>query len=381
MSAAPEPDSASPSDEKSEVGPSPAAPTSGVPLGRIIPKRIIVTVPPDQPAAPKRSDPPKRSDAPKRALVATTTWWLGSALIASAIGGYLLGYAQRMPAPERSPSVVEAEHAIPATEPVAPSETVPARTSMPRLTVDAVPVLRADEPAPLAISYTDADSNVSVVIDGLAPGSELGAGIPAAPNAWRLAAADLERAVVNPPRGFVGVMNLSLELRLADDTAVDRTSLQLEWSGTSAPAPTVSAEPSGASAPAPAVSAEPSGASAPTPAVSAEPSGERAPAQGVSAAPWQRRLDASEIAVLMKRGAELMASGDIVAARMILQPAAEAGEAAAAFALAETYDPSVLGKLATTGIKPDIALAQQWYEKAKMLGSTAAGERLVGFAR
>src|SRR5262249_52948479 len=212
--AAPEPDSASPSDERSEVGPSPAAPTSGVALGRITPKRIIVTVPPDPP------DPPKRSDQPKRAFGATTMWWLGSALIASGIGGYLLGYAQRMPAPERSPTVVEAEHAIPATEPVAPSETAPAQASMPRLTVDAVPVLRADEPAPLAISYTDAGSNVSVVIDGLAPGSELGVGIPAAANAWRLAAADLERAVIKPPRGFVGVMNLSLELRLADDTAV-----------------------------------------------------------------------------------------------------------------------------------------------------------------
>jgi hypothetical protein len=324
--AAREPDSVSSSDERSDGGPSPVALTSSVvtvELGRISPKRLIVAVPPA---------PPVRSFGARM-------WFIGGALIAGGVGGYLGGYAQRITAPERSSSVAEAEHAILATEPVTSPETPRARTSMPRLTVDAVRLLRADEPAPLTISYTDAGSNVSVVIDGLAPGSALGVGTPAAPNAWRLADTDLERAVIRPPRGFVGVMNLTLELRLADGMAVDRKSLQLEWSGESAPAPTVSAEPS------------------------------------------QRHLDASEITLLMKRGAELMANGDIVAARMMFQPAAEAGEATAAFALAETYDPLALEKLAATGIKSDIALAHQWYEKAKVLGSTAAPEPLVGVTR
>jgi hypothetical protein len=266
-------------------------------------------------------------------------WFIGGALIAGGVGGYLGGYAQRVTAPERSSSVAEAEHAIPATEPVAAREPAPARILMPRLTVDAVRVSRADEPAPLTIAYADAGSNFSVMIDGLAPGSALGVGKPAAPNAWRLADADLERAVITPPRGFVGVMNLTFELRLADDVVGDRQSLQLEWAGESAPAPTV------------------------------------------SAAPPLRHLDASEITLLVKRGTDLMASGDIVAARMMFQPAAEAGEANAAFALAETYDPLVLEKLATTGIKSDIALAHQWYEKAKELGSTAAPGRLVGVTR
>jgi hypothetical protein len=206
--------------------------------------------------------------------------------------------------------------------------------------------LRADEPAPLTISYWDGGLSVGVVIDGLAPGSALEAGTPAPPNGWRLAAADLERAVIRPPAGFVGVMDLTVELRLADDTVVDRKSLPLKWSGENAPAPAAPAE----SAPAPTAS---------TP--STEPS--------------QRQLDASEIALLMKRGRDLMASGDIVAARMMFQPAAEAGDAKAAFALAQTYDPLVLEKLATTGIASDITLARQWYEKAKVLRSAEAPER------
>jgi hypothetical protein len=88
--------------------------------------------------------------------------------------------------------------------------------------------------------------------------------------------------------------------------------------------------------------------------------------------------DASEIAAKMKIGAELMANGDITAARMMFERAAEAGEAAAAFALAETYDPVVLRRLRLRGgIAPDVALARRWYEKARDLGSIAAPERIV----
>src|SRR6266481_5701463 len=86
--------------------------------------------------------------------------------------------------------------------------------------------------------------------------------------------------------------------------------------------------------------------------------------------------DASEIAAKMKIGAELMANGDVTAARMMFERAAEAGDAAAAFALAETYDPVMLRRLRLRGgIAPDVALARRWYEKARDLGSIAAPER------
>ena len=257
------------------------------------------------------------------------------ALTAAGVAGYVWGSAPRETAPELSTSVGVAERATPA--PAASPEHARAQTPLRRLTVDAVRQWEADEPVPLTITSTHAGSNVSVVIGGLAPGSALSVGTPTGPNAWRLAIKDLNRAVVRPPRGFVGVMNLTFELRLADATVVDRNSLQLQWSGTSVPA---------------------------------------------SAAPSQPRLDAAEIALLVKRGEEFVADGNIGAARMTLQLAAEAGEPRAAFALAETYDPLVLEKLGTKGgITPDIALAQRWYEKAKALGSTVATERLQRLAR
>jgi TPR repeat protein len=80
----------------------------------------------------------------------------------------------------------------------------------------------------------------------------------------------------------------------------------------------------------------------------------------------------------MQIGAELMATGDITAARMMFVRAAEAGEAAAAFALAETYDPVVLRRLRLRGgIVPDLSMARKWYEKARDLGSIEAPERIV----
>jgi|GEM_PF-1891173 TPR repeat protein len=206
-----------------------------------------------------------------------------------------------------------------------------------QLTVDAVRLRQADEPARLSISAADAGANVAVVIDGLAPGSALSAGMQAGPNTWRLSTEDFNDAAITPPRGFVGIMDLTVELRLTDNTVVDRKGLQLEWLGKSALAPAKS---------------------------------------------QPRRIEAAEIALMVKNGTEFMANGNIGAARMMFQPAAEAGNPAAAFALAETYDPLVLSKLgAKGGITPDVALAHSWYEKAKELGSTVAPERLERLAR
>jgi TPR repeat protein len=98
--------------------------------------------------------------------------------------------------------------------------------------------------------------------------------------------------------------------------------------------------------------------------------------------PTPATVDASEIAARMKIGTELMASGDIAAARKMFERVAEAGEAAGAFALAETYDPVVLGTLRLRGaIMPDPALARSWYEKARDLGASAAPDRIARLAR
>jgi TPR repeat protein len=124
-------------------------------------------------------------------------------------------------------------------------------------------------------------------------------------------------------------------LRLADQAVVDRKAIQLEWSAKDAWAP-----------------------------------------------PKSQRLGAAEIALIIEKGAALIRIGNVAGARLMFQYAAEAGDPVAAFALAESFDPLVLGKLNTKGgIAPNVALAQTWYQKAKDLGSAVAPERLERLGR
>jgi hypothetical protein len=90
----------------------------------------------------------------------------------------------------------------------------------------------------------------------------------------------------------------------------------------------------------------------------------------------QRQIDREEITVLINRGKDLIANGDLAAARLVLQRAADANDAEAALALAATYDPVVLRALKVYGFTADAAMARAWYQRARELGSAAALKRL-----
>jgi hypothetical protein len=96
----------------------------------------------------------------------------------------------------------------------------------------------------------------------------------------------------------------------------------------------------------------------------------------LSEPPSQRQPASEELAVLLKRGMDLIATGDLAAARLVLRRAADANNAEAALALGATYDPLVLRQLKVYGFTPDAAMARSWYEKAAELGSAAAPRRL-----
>jgi hypothetical protein len=102
---------------------------------------------------------------------------------------------------------------------------------------------------------------------------------------------------------------------------------------------------------------------------------EAAPPQ--AAATQVRRLDADELANLLKRAKGLIAIGDIAPARLLLERAADAQEASAALLLAQTYDPAVLGTQDMRSITPDPARARDWYQKAARFGSLDAKQRLA----
>ncbi|HVY57064.1 MAG TPA: hypothetical protein VHA77_04365 [Xanthobacteraceae bacterium] len=193
-----------------------------------------------------------------------------------------------------------------------------------------------NESIPLGVALKGATGGASVVINGLIDGSRVNTGAPAGQGSWRIAAKDLADAVVLPPKGYVGAMDIGVDLRLADDTIADSRVLRLEWMGA-------------------------------------------APKKQPETA--ERHLDPDEIASLLKRGEDFIAMGDIAAARLVLRRAAEARNARAALALGATYDPVILRQLRVVGFSPDVAQARAWYEKAAEFGSSEAARRIDQLAQ
>jgi hypothetical protein len=210
------------------------------------------------------------------------------------------------------------------------------KLAAPQLVVGHAAARGHDEAAPLGVGLSTASSGATVVIDGLPVGSTLNVGRSVGSSGWRLMAVDLPNALVRPPQGFVGAMDLAMALRLADDSVADRKMVRLEWTAPVAAATTQAMKPGFVF----------------------------------------RNLDRDEIDALVKRGEDFIASGDLAAARLVLQRAAEGGDAGAALTLAGTYDPLVLEKLGVQGLSADIAKARAWYERAKEFGSTEAPRRL-----
>jgi hypothetical protein len=95
----------------------------------------------------------------------------------------------------------------------------------------------------------------------------------------------------------------------------------------------------------------------------------------------ERILSPDELDKLIARGEKFIEQGDVSAARLVLERAAQARDARAALALGSTYDPNVLGRLGVVGVQPEPEKARLWYEKAAEFGSGEANQRLTALAQ
>jgi DNA repair exonuclease SbcCD ATPase subunit len=84
----------------------------------------------------------------------------------------------------------------------------------------------------------------------------------------------------------------------------------------------------------------------------------------------------AEAAKLIERASGLLGQGNIGAARIVLERAAESGNARASFMLAETYDPVILSAWGTYGTRGEAAKAREYYAKAYAGGIQEAKGRL-----
>jgi hypothetical protein len=95
----------------------------------------------------------------------------------------------------------------------------------------------------------------------------------------------------------------------------------------------------------------------------------------------QRVVTPAEIDRLISRAETFLLQGDVVTARLLLQRGAEARDPRAALALGATYDPNILKRMGTVGIRPEPSQARTWYERASEYGSREASQRLTELVR
>jgi hypothetical protein len=203
-------------------------------------------------------------------------------------------------------------------------------------------------------------SAAAIEIIGLPSGWALSAGRPFGENGWRIPAAKLSGAMILPPRGFSGSVDLVAELRLADDTLVERQSVRRVRINTG-----LAAMP-----PQPIESVHPTAVKSLSASASSEESVASEQLTGIS-----RESDPEEIMSLLRVAEGLLAARDLAAARLVLQRAVKAGSARAALLLGETYDGGFLRRFV---YNPDVdrTTARTWYQVAEKLGSLDARQRL-----
>ncbi|MGA7803708.1 hypothetical protein [Bradyrhizobium sp.] len=234
-----------------------------------------------------------------------------------------------------------------------------------------------NEPLELGVSVDAADPGATVTVRGMPAEASLTAGTPLSLNEWRIPAEQISEAKVIPPTGFVGEMNLSAELHNSDGTALVTSFLQLAWRALPvAAAPAVSSTAMASAVPGP----NPLPPTLPSAPILSPPSAavDAAPAQPPAETP--RQLSPNEIAGLVRRAEELLATGDVKAARTLLMRAADAHDARAALFLAKTFDPITSRQLSASESGPDLAQARNWYQRAREWGSPEAQHQLDALA-
>jgi hypothetical protein len=86
--------------------------------------------------------------------------------------------------------------------------------------------------------------------------------------------------------------------------------------------------------------------------------------------------NSAELHLLLERADRSLKSGDISAARLFYERAAQVGSVAGAVGVGKTYDPLFLTQLGARGLRGDAVLASWWYQKASNAGDQEAAMRL-----
>ena len=217
----------------------------------------------------------------------------------------------------------------------------------------------AGTPIELAISASlgdlDGSERLSLAVENLPKRFTLSAGRRAAHGTWRLEPEDLGTLALESPADYRGRFALKVVAR-ADESngsfaeTVATLPVIVEGVVVAAPEP----EP---------VEAGTLESDAAETAASAEPPAAQSDADPEVAAPANDWI---------ARGDQLLSLGDIAAARLFYELAAQQGHAEAATAMGRTYDPAFLKERKVIGVPGNPALAAEWYRRAAEAGDPEA---------
>jgi hypothetical protein len=238
-----------------------------------------------------------------------------------------------------------------------------------------------NEPLQLGISVSAPSPGATVTLRGLPSGARLTAGKRVGASEWRIPAQEISAAAVIPPDDFTGQVTVTAELRGDDGEALVGSSVHMAWTSASLTAATTSAMPQPTALPTgpsvASVSPQQTLPMAPPAVAPTAPAPTAAtPASAAPSLPVVRKLDPKEVASFLNRAQDLIAAGDLQSARLLLRRAAEAQNARAAFALAQTYDPVVLKQYGASAPAAEVATARNWYERAREWGAPDAQRQL-----
>ncbi len=229
----------------------------------------------------------------------------------------------------------------------------------------------AGQPLPLAIAARAPDprETIAFTLSGLPDDFALSAGQRTTGGAWQLQLADLEGLAILPPADRLGTLEAAIRGIATDGS--DRAIVEQTFSITVvAPIVEQVAQPAGGLVP-PAHAAVPpnNGFAATDDQVSdqtaVQPAALAPTPEAPAPAPPTVREDDPQTLKLVARADQLLELGDLAAARLLYQAAADAGSVDAALHVGRTYDPIFLEVSGLFGARPDPGKALGWYETAR----------------
>lgn len=312
------------------------------------------------------------------------------------------------PVPVHGATVVPAQatatpRSVPGEERPASTGGAPAEPVLVAVAIDPMSVAGTPLSTPLLIQLEPGDArtpdDLFVLVSGLPGGVELTRGEKNTDGIWRLRQDDLPGLELRAGSEYAGPLRFELDLTAVaaygdgrqsatlaavpvrifktpltqTASATDRTGLPARAGG---PPPTVDTAP-----PMPEQVADAAPEDAIETAVLVVPSLAPSPRAETSVEEPATELAVARVpspsdALMIRRGDELFARGDLAGARLFYERAAAGGSADGALAMGKTHDPVVFERIRVRGLTPDPDRAADWYRRAGEAGNDEAEDRL-----